>query len=1138
MRTLLMIPVAMLAASVSADEILIGRGGSSTVNVPSGDPVVQTDRVSVQDGATFYKTGEGEFRLSNAAVLQNNPLDLKVRQGSVTVDFAGAAPDETADDAAAVEIMNRAAFWVRADVAAGLVVTNEKYVVQWRDVREGAVTDPAAAHQYAYALPKWDASLSAKPLYGKPPCLASHKGQSAVYFGGFKSSQKMWWYKADGSELKLTNIRNAFIVQGVSNSYGYAVMSRSNGSADFHVGNTGGDVAGPIWVAFAGDGKAMRDASQTFLNGNYVDGAVAQPPRSANFLLDVRFLGLDASAGAFFTDRDINDRTGGDYLSEALVFTNRLTAVECERVSRYLLKRYGLAQKPVLALATAAGATASFSVPEGTTLAGGFSFSGVGSITKGGTGTIRFPWQDGLSFDGDFRLLDGIAYLNSPYKFRVLGGEDVTVSANNAIAEPLTMTGGTPDEFGKKGSGALRIDGVPETVTKIRVEAGELALTSPFSEQGLGKQPLVPGQGRSGTFANGDFTVMTNSYPTTGQLDILTSSGTSGSCLDWTGLNNSDWQYTPQVFFVNYDQFNGGTAGKWPSGGVAPPKSRCFLAVKGDATAWSTFTVPAAGEYVLSFFAQGRYNLANAHHSPIAVKIGPDADHLTTLGVILSAQEDNWQPYEYETGRLEPGSYQIWLVTETTGKDNCTAFADFALTQLAEHDGTVAYKIPNGDFETLAAGVRTTSFTTDLRLEGWTFEQGTYFDSYPSAAHPGIGACFNGVTLYNTVLARPAIYGANRSRLAFAENKGSHAETTFTPPPGTYRLRGELMRYSGHWSTYNKADGTTTYCSPRNSPVVEATVTIGGAAQSLGTVTTAHFDPVQVTWNRSFTVDGTQAVTLRLANTASSSAGTLDNLVLVSASSGVELIADGNFETGGSSWEWIDNKDASVTGLSYSKAERLTISSDFNRNNWSTDPSAGNYCARICQRGQIRQSVTFPAAGLYRLSFRAHSRPDGPNGGYGSGQNPIHVYLTQSGSTATNEIGWAFVGSTNFVEHVMNFHVPAAATYNLNLQGLCDGTEGHLWPSGRDQSTLVESVSVKGIEGDVEDCTSIPESVSVSVAKNARLRLDYPGTNKVEAVRLNGVRVTGLINAETHPEYIQGPGALFVERHGCVLIFR
>lgn len=1125
--------------SVWADSIVVGREERMVLSVDEGRTLSQTDRVSVQDGGRLMKVGKGTLELPTASVLQNNPLRLEVLEGRVNLGFGGVAPDETADDAEAEAILNRSAFWVRADVGAGLVVTNGNLVAQWRDVREGAVTDPDAAHAYPYALPKWDASLSTKPRYGKPPVLETAYGKGAVYFGGWGSSQKMWWYKPDGSELKLSGICNAFIVQGVSNSFGYAVMARSGQDADFHVGNTGGSVAGPLFNGFASDAKAVRDYAFVFVDGERVDTANVEPPRERHFLEDIRFAGRLANAGAFFTDRDINGRTGGDYLGEMAVFTNRLTDVECEKVSRYLLRRFGLGKTPTVALDLAKGASVGLSVAAGEVLSSACTLSGVGTVSLSGGGTLDFgvPTEP---FDGDFSLAATVARLRAPIKYHMVGGENISVNGGEVIAATVTTATGTPGEFGKLGSGELRVDSVPDDVRNIRVEAGELQLTAPVSEAGIARRtPVVVGEDVVGTFANGDFTVMTNDYPNSGQVDVLYSKGQQRTLLSWTGFCNVDYSYSPQVFFVNWDKFDGGSHGKWPSGGKEPPASRCFIAVKGDATAESTFAVTEAGDYEITFHAQGRYDRASEYHSPIDVLIGPDADRLTTLGTVISAQEDEWQPYAYQTGHLEPGTYVIRLATQTTGKDNCTCFADFAVRRVVSVVESADYSVPNGDFETVDDGVVNLDFTTGLRLKGWTFDQGTYFDKYTSAKRPAIGACANGIAPYNTVLARTAVYGANRMRLAFCGGTyGAFAETTFTPPAGTYILKGEAAAFQGIWTTYKDAEGKDATTDARQIPQIEASVTINGITTSLGTNAVRRQIMAEETWPKSFAVDGRTPVTLRLANVCPTvnSAGMIDNLRLVGAARGVELVSDGGFENNSSLWTWTSHADAAVSGLSYSRAERMDITTGFNRENWSTDTSVGKYVARICQSGEISQTLDFPAAGLYRLRFRSQSRPNGPNGGYGSGANPIRAFLTRDG--VRTEIGWMTLGNTNFVEHAMDFRVTEPGNYVLSLQGMCDGTAGHVWPSGKDQTTMVDGVSVVGLGDDVAPTPNVPETVEIAVAQNARLRLDFAGTNRVKSVRYDGHRLTGVISAETCPDFVQGPGVLEVPRHGFYLLFR
>ena len=90
---------------------------------------------------------------------------------------------------------------------------------------------------------------------------------------------------------------------------------------------------------------------------------------------------------------------------------------------------------------------------------------------------------------------------------------------------------------------------------------------------------------------------------------------------------------------------------------------------------------------------------------------------------------------------------------------------------------------------------------------------------------------------------------------------------------------------------------------------------------------------------------------------------------------------------------------------------------------------------------------------------------------------------------------------------------------------------------GKDMNTLIDDISIvyEPISANVPD---IPETLEVEVAQGAKLRLDYPGMSTVEKVRLGGVKRSGVISAETFPEYITGDGALYVLPKGTVLVVR
>ena len=68
--------------------------------------------------------------------------------------------------------------------------------------------------------------------------------------------------------------------------------------------------------------------------------------------------------------------------------------------------------------------------------------------------------------------------------------------------------------------------------------------------------------------------------------------------------------------------------------------------------------------------------------------------------------------------------------------------------------------------------------------------------------------------------------------------------------------------------------------------------------------------------------------------------------------------------------------------------------------------------------------------------------------------------------------------------------------------------------------------------------TAIPATAQVEVAVGAKLELTFTGTNTVSRIRLGGKYKSGLVTAETAPEYISGPGALYAEPRGMLLIVR
>ena len=58
------------------------------------------------------------------------------------------------------------------------------------------------------------------------------------------------------------------------------------------------------------------------------------------------------------------------------------------------------------------------------------------------------------------------------------------------------------------------------------------------------------------------------------------------------------------------------------------------------------------------------------------------------------------------------------------------------------------------------------------------------------------------------------------------------------------------------------------------------------------------------------------------------------------------------------------------------------------------------------------------------------------------------------------------------------------------------------------------------------------------VAADAKLRLDFPGTNHIKKLVLGGRSYHGIVSARDVPEYLSGDGALCVATKGTMMIIR
>jgi len=324
-------------------------------------------------------------------------------------------------------------------------------------------------------------------------------------------------------------------------------------------------------------------------------------------------------------------------------------------------------------------------------------------------------------------------------------------------------------------------------------------------------------------------------------------------------------------------------------------------------------------------------------------------------------------------------------------------------------------------------------------------------------------------------------------------------------------------------------------------------VTTGGAEQSLGYFTIDSTLMRPRTFATPFTVDGATAVTLSLTsrrvawNDVTSSGGgdhstvnlIIDDVELVpeqTSSGHVNLVQAPGFESGaqthwgvqGGTWatsSYIDN----VWGAQLYIGGGAHVPTD----GASLLPSrlcasgSNSYYLRIHGGYTVTQQVVVAEAGTYTLSVYGRKRVKDDGTIFASA--PVQLSLSKDGRTI--EVGGFTAVSTNFCRHAWNVVIDEPGSWTLGVQ-----TSGSNWII-LDEFALVRTEDAAETSGDWED-------KNISVAQGAKLDLDYVGTNKVSSVRLGGHRRTGIINAETYPDFVTGAGALEVTPVGTIMIFR
>lgn len=1119
-------------AAAGADEIVLGVGETHVFS--NAEDAVQMEAVRLSDRAVLEKRGAGTLTFQTGAFTEHAPVDIHVREGAVA--FAPTEPPAAAAYVEPTEIMNRAAFWVDAGTNVQLREGTENEVAAWLDVRETGTGSEANPYLYTRAVAFTNEWLTAFPL------AQSYLDKPGVYCRGKGSGCFLNWVKPDGTQQNIEGLRHVFVVHGGPASGGDILGQRCTARQPYFQRNGDG-----IWVSCNNE-NAPLFASRTYLNGQEIDPFPASYPKQSLNVVEVEALGTSLGAMCFYNDRDMQltttagtklpqvdgkavnvilgtsdwigssyDRVGGEYLCEALLFTNDLTVAERLAVSDWLNQKWRGTPPPAARPATtvALATNAVFEVTDGTDLAG-ITVSGGGVLRKTGAGaaTLRSSYRP-RSAAPRVQVEEGVLNLGAALPLVCAAGDTLVSERRHwgpELAPPEAEAGADPARLVKRGSGPVLLDAVPEGVTHLRVEGGELCLADP--EQARGLVPSVA-ETVEAAFPDADF----EQYPATNPTEPYSYIQDGQEAHGWHAAvpgfidgSNAD----SGVFF--FDQRLGSPA-QWNMVMQTPPTG--VLAVKNNASAWCEIDIPSDGDYTLSFRAAPR----NSSHAgdQLDVMIGPDEENLVSFGS-FSASAAIWRTFTFPKRRLTAGRYQFWLKSKMNNADHCTQFDDFRLVREADAG---EWALPNGGFEEHAADFANDfTLANATRVPGFTVKQCT---------REGFGSASEGASSNTTFSVRGTDNHAhfnlpwNRAGSAtqfYMSGIGSQLTTTFTPPAGTWSFRADFCC----WVTMPWG-GIHGYC-------VAADLRIGETAIALGTVTNRSYALLPRTWPGTFTVDGATPVTLTLTGglrhpSQSIGHGLLDNLALVRAAGSDEnLFRQGGFEDMAPWRITVTPKPKGITG---SARQEYNDADGIYRKFYGREAFEGKACLKIVNDDTVAQTVTFPKGGLYRLSANLASRSEYGSLSVGYGLNPVAFFCAQGG--VTNWLGVTdTVAMTNFHEYAYLVRIPEeGGTYDVGFRGRS------VWDGGTtvDRTTLVDAAQLYRVE--TARPLDLPETLEIDVAAGAQLTLDFDGTNEIRRLNVAGRSYVGYVSLADRPELLgtlAGRGTFFIRPRGTVLILR
>ena len=1105
--------VATLGVSAFAGDLLSPAFMFTVKNVDEGENEVENGKVLISGEGTLAKTGLGTWTLHNAMLFQPWSAGITVEEGAIALvgdgegvtSQAGSIPETISD---------KALLWVDAsDPIASHIVSGDGGVAQWYDRREGETPTPAYCRASAHT-----GHTSALPLKTKLDDV-----HDAIYFGGYGSGQTMEFLLPDGSRFNESSsgkgVRHVFAVHAPINSYGTIFGSLSSTRTPFRIDTTHSENIKNYYWESATTFPGMSNG-RTYLNGERIDGTLTIVRKGLQLIEAERYFNHKNTVNGFFANTDPTG-SGGDYLCEAIVFTNVLNETERLQVSDYLMRKWKLRSSECrLKVEVAENAAFSTSGDNGGDSTSGITFTGSGLVELSGLGGKDIFNPDSTAFDGKLSLGDCSAVLRSPATLNLETGG--TLNVDNLAEGPVASfeeSGGVT--LRKTGKDAVRIASVPDGVTRLKIEEGSLAIVPAAPVENLTDRytqiPIIDGGFES---ANADIATMDEGKGVLYAADMSKS-------------ENCRWTYTwngeATCYIVDWHRWTGydlgGTIKSQWSFTMPPPEGKCSLMIRpGSSLSKNAVALSKdayqleAGVYEIRFFMSGRQDETYLGQIFSARLIDSTTEETKAdFGDVMFTDISGFKEFRLRTELAESGSYKFDL-RSYGGRLGVILIDDLRLYKVAPSFANARkWKIPGGDFETdtLPLGKDIKRFCTDYTVDGWTFHQTS---DWTAGKTPDVGittlcatntAADHGSGVYYNDSRRPA---TGSMELCF-RNGNARATAIFTPPAGRWLVQAYVAQFGSY--------GT--------NPKLSASVKIGDSTIDLGTIGIKSRLMKTLSWPVSFEVDGAQEVSLMITSSGianyynTSGHGLLVDDVVLAGATDLNIMIDGDCE--GYSTSLLNINSATFGGKSGQCQSRKPTAAP---EAFGTTTIKGDYIRTLENLSAVYEDVFFPFAGRYRLSFYVHSRL---NNKTNYGPNPVRVWIAENG--ITNEVGRVDTYNSEWVQRVFDFDIVSPGVKRLALQG-CDNPENaqHL------HEAHIDAISLHHIPAPAESRSLFPKDVKITVADGAVLAADFSGTNTVKGLKLGNREFRGVVRAADHPGYLQGEGVFNVVPDGTVVILR